>query len=241
LDEGFWPGYYEDVDYCLRALAQGYLTWYCADAVMTHQETSSMIDRATIQRFFHRGRLRMTLKHLAPERWLNEFASAEMGLYLGQHPQDQVIWQTVYLETIPAAPGLLTQSWSPSKEMIQQVVTALARLAQVQWAPSPLPEFEFRSTMPVLGGLLVSFRRLWYGMAAKWAVRHLQHQQQALDETQERQLRQYERQLALLQNQIDQLVLKNAALAQQLLCLHDSRPAGHAGEATEEREGAPER
>lgn len=163
LDEGFWPGYYEDVDYCLRAQAHGYLIWYCADAVMTHQETSSMIDPATIQRFFHRGRLRMTLKHLSPERWLREFAPTEVGLYLGQNPHDQVIWQAVYLETIPAVPTLLTQTWSAQRETIQQVAAMLARLAQVQWTPSLLPEFEFRSTMPVVGGLLAAFRRLvWH-------------------------------------------------------------------------------
>jgi GT2 family glycosyltransferase len=223
LDEGFWPGYYEDVDYCLRAQAHGYLTWYCAEAVMLHQETSSMIEPATIQRFFHRGRLRMTLKHLPPQRWLEEFAPVEMTYYFEQSLQDQVIWQSAYLETIPAVPGLLSQHWGAQKETIQQVVMMLAQLAQVQWAPSLVSEFEFRSAIPVVGGLLAAFRRAWYGIAARWAVRHLQQQQ-------EHYLRRHDQQLTLMQKQIDQLVLKNAALTQQLACLQEGKQAGHASQ-----------
>jgi GT2 family glycosyltransferase len=76
MDEGFWPGYLEDVDYCLRARAAGFGVWYCSQAIYLHYESTST-DTATRSRYYQRGRLRLVLKHLPPERILAEFVPAE--------------------------------------------------------------------------------------------------------------------------------------------------------------------
>lgn len=40
LDEGYWYGF-EDVDFCVRASAVGVTPWVCADAVVTHDESTT--------------------------------------------------------------------------------------------------------------------------------------------------------------------------------------------------------
>lgn len=46
----------------------------------------------------------------------------------------------------------------------------------------PLAEHEFRSNIPVVGWLIAAFRRGWYAVGAKWALRHLMGQQQAINQ-----------------------------------------------------------
>ena len=60
----------------------------------------------------------------------------------------------------------------------------------------PLEEFEFRSTVPVVGRLLVWFRRAWYGVAVKWALRHFLSQQQAINQITREHLQRLEHTLA---------------------------------------------
>lgn len=238
LDEGFWPGYFEDVDYCLRTHKQGFQVWYCADAVLTHQETSSRIERSALIRFYHRGRLRMTLKHQPPQRWLNEFVPAEERYLQGLGASDQQVLQTTYLEMVATAPGLVAHHWQADGALSQAVIDALHRLASInqpgsQTLPLPTPtpalvEFEFASSTPGIGRVISALRRQWYGVAARWAVRYLQQQQENINQQHERQLQQQralllmqEQRLTLLQNQLDQAALKNAALAQQLAQLQE--------------------
>jgi len=42
-----------------------------------------------------------------------------------------------------------------------------------------LTEYEFRSTIPLLGNVVAAIRRMWYAMAARWSVQHLIGQQNA--------------------------------------------------------------
>lgn len=62
----------------------------------------------------------------------------------------------------------------------------------------PLEEFEFRSAVPIVGGLIAALRRTWYAAAAKWAVRHLMYQQQAINRSIVWSLERLERQVAAL-------------------------------------------
>jgi GT2 family glycosyltransferase len=239
LDEEFWPGYFEDVDFCLRVRRQGFQVWYCAAAGVTHQETSSRIERAALTRFYQRGRLRMTLKHLPPQRWLDEFVPAEAAYMQGLGTPDRLLLQTAYLETVLFAPRLLAQIGYSDVRLIARVVQALRDLSQAlhslpsapvaELAVPPLTEFTFMSSAPVIGRWLVGFRQLWYNVAARWAIGHLRDQLAAIHRLYEQQFaqqrrinEQYERQFLLLQHQLDQAVLKNGALAQQLVHLQAS-------------------
>jgi GT2 family glycosyltransferase len=206
LDEGFWPGYFEDVDYCLRVQAAGLRIWYCAKAVLSHQETSSKIDEETIQRFYHRGRLRLALKHLAPTEWQATFLPAEHA----QSLRHTLPLKSAYWDALLAAPQLLRTQWGADDAQILAVLRGLHELLtggpDAAWH---FEEFTFPPSAPLIGAGLSAFRRLWYNVAARWGVRHLQHQ------VQER-LWLPMAQIAVLQHQVDQLALSNAALAQAL-------------------------
>ena len=82
LDEGFWPGYYEDADFCFRVRDAGYEVWYTPDARLIHDESAALSGTRGLQVAFHRGRLRFVLKHLPPQRFLAEFVPAERALFL---------------------------------------------------------------------------------------------------------------------------------------------------------------
>ena len=69
LDEGFYPAYYEDVDFCLRAREAGWEIWYQPEAVVVHQRASST--QALFRSFlFERGHRRLLERwaHLLPRR-----------------------------------------------------------------------------------------------------------------------------------------------------------------------------
>jgi GT2 family glycosyltransferase len=198
LDEGFWPGYFEDMDYCLRTQAAGYQVWYCAEAMLEHQETSSGIAQEVIERFYQRGRLRLSLKHLSPDQWLHEFLPAERRHGMPAN-------QSAILAAMAAAPDLLKTHWQASEQQVQAVLGGLRQLgnfASRQGAEgfSPAP------TAVPSGGAL---RRLWYNVTARRAVQLLQAEQEAAN-------RHHLQHLVALQRQIDELELANSALRQQL-------------------------
>jgi hypothetical protein len=237
LDEAFFPGYYEDVDWCLRARAAGYTVLYAPEAVVQHVESSAEPDRTRIARSYEQGRLRLVLKQLPPARFLGEFVPAEEQHQLPMRSsQTIVVLQALYLAAISSAPGILQASWPADRALIGPVQRALLGLAQQagrvrqqevlaqaqritrQWADLPakpasfpprLTEFVFVSPVPLVGPLISLVRRLWYNVAARWAVRHLQHQQTYINE-------QYTLQIAALQQQIEVLAMQNGVLAQQV-------------------------
>ncbi len=232
LDEGFWPGYYEDVDFCLRVQRAGYEVWYIPDAVLIHRESASRPDSRRRWEAYHRGRLRLVLKYLPPERFLTQFAQAE-----ARH-QPAVVAEVgcrplcrAYLETIVRVPPVLRQHWRAEGGTIKEIVRALQRLHLAAWEaewrvveervtaemeafvaramaeadevvarasvgedageaaafPSvavdvpPLTEWAFDSDTPLVGTLLARIREGWYSVAARWAVRHLMQQQDAIN------------------------------------------------------------
>jgi GT2 family glycosyltransferase len=200
LDEGFWPGYYEDADFCYRVREAGYEVWYVPDAVLVHAETGSLAGTALLSQAFHQGRLQFVLKHLPPARFLGEFVPAEREALLGAAQGETALaLRMAYLRSIPAAAVLYPRRWHVDANAVSRAVKALQQLYQ---HPAPvaapdseaislnqsLSEFEFRSPVPVLGPLIAGARRWWYNVAARWAVGHLARQQEAIN-----------RQVALLQ------------------------------------------
>jgi GT2 family glycosyltransferase len=229
LDEGFWPGYFEDVDYCLRVQATGLRIWYCAEAVLSHQETSSKIDEDTIQRFYHRGRLRLSLKHLSPAQWQESFLPAERQ----QGLRHTLPLKSAYWDALMAAPLLLRTQWAADDGQILAILRGLRELMSGGADPAwHFEEFTFPASTPVIGGVLSAFRRLWYNVAARWGVRHLQHQ------VEERLWLPME-QIAVLQHQLDQLALSNAALAQTVGRL-EAQLGASAPPATAQEDGSSE-
>ena len=76
-----------------------------------------------------------------------------------------------------------------------------------------LREFEFHSTLPVVGFFLARFRSLWYNVAARWAMRHLiwqiNQQQEAINQQQEVYVQ-------FVRQQVMTLTEENALLAREI-------------------------
>jgi GT2 family glycosyltransferase len=218
LDEGFWPGYYEDTDFCYRARQAGYKVWYTPEACLIHHESATLGGSRDLQVAFNRGRLRFVLKHLPPRRFLAEFVPAERALLAsaarGEMAQNL---RRVYVEAVPTAAVLLARRWKASLDATRQVLSALLELYQ-DAAPGPIPaepnlsEFEFESRVPVFGPAIARLRALWYSVAARWAVRHLTQQQQALN-------RHYQYRIEEREAMSLHMVRSLAALSRELSCL----------------------
>ncbi len=85
FDEGYFPAYYEEVDFCLRARASGRRIVYVPDSVALHREASSSGrgSRLFLERY-HRNRLRFVVRHLAARGARARWARAELGWLLGR-------------------------------------------------------------------------------------------------------------------------------------------------------------
>lgn len=103
LDEGFFPGYFEDVDFCYRARQAGYAVWYTPEAVLHHLESASMRrDSFRGHCAYYRNRLRFALKSYSVPCFVQEFAPAEMARITGA-PREEV-----RAATLSAVEGIVT-------------------------------------------------------------------------------------------------------------------------------------
>jgi hypothetical protein len=156
---------------------------------MIHKESPSLSGTPTLHRYLHRGRLRFVLKHLPPQRFLGEFVPAEHAYQQDMQEVMADSLRMVYLESIPVAGSLVPRCWTTDARTVRQVLLALRQLymaspfESVSYEPS-LQDLDFRSELPVIGPLVARLRSLWYGVAARWAVRHLVQQQQVINRQQ---------------------------------------------------------
>ncbi len=134
LDEGFWPGYFEDADFCFRAREAGFEIWYRPEATLRHMESTSIKDPVRRSRFYQRGRMRFLLKHVEPERWLREFVPAEKA-YLppAVFGMESRALRLGYLETMLDAVPILCERWNASARTINEVCAALQELHRASW------------------------------------------------------------------------------------------------------------
>lgn len=228
FDEGFWPGYFEDTDLCLRVHALGYMIWYAGDAVLLHQESASINNLSTRKALYQIGRLRLCLKTLSPQVWLTSFYTAERAA-LAEMAQagESAMLQVAYFQAAAAAPKLLAEHWQADPTTIVQVLERLQALLREVWlisqqtmpqAPQAaladnvaarsalltgeLTDIEFMSPLPVVGPLIAAFRRFWYNIAARWGIMHLRDQQQQINQLQMAQLQYLNNQVMAQQSQI---------------------------------------
>ncbi len=79
LDASFWPGYFEEVDFCFRASDAGFRVCYIPEAVAIHVESTTLRQGSEqYLRAFHGNRLRFVMKRLPPQQFLNEFVPVEL-------------------------------------------------------------------------------------------------------------------------------------------------------------------
>ncbi|MEZ4639906.1 MAG: glycosyltransferase family 2 protein [Caldilineaceae bacterium] len=132
LDEMFWPGYYEDADFCYRARDAGYSVQYVPDAILVHHDHASFRDRQWTRWARLRGRLRFCLKQRSPSFFIDEFLPAEEALREATLNGDVGGGIALaYLEAIPMMVDLWGARATPaqSREAAQRL--------QALYAPSP--------------------------------------------------------------------------------------------------------
>jgi GT2 family glycosyltransferase len=241
LDEGFWPGYFEDADFCFRIREAGFTVRYEPRAVTIHAETTSS-ESATVARAYQQGRIRFLLKHMPPQRFLAEFFLAEKSYQSAAiRGQEDISLPLAYLTSIPIVPRIYHRRWDVGDDVTHQCIAVLRELYQRSWdenwnhmeelsdavaqsmsqgqSPScntALEEFEFRSSVPVLGPLIVQLRSMWYSIAARWGIQHLAQQQDIVNRRQTTFSHVIDVHVCSLEHRVETLVAENAFLAEEI-------------------------
>ena len=136
FDQGFYPAYYEEVDFCFRARKAGYVVRYVPHAVATHHEHAVVGEESDLYlRCFHRNRLRFVLKHRGSRYFLDKLVPAEgVWLQLNHSPRFRCALGSVYLELMLICPELCLEygeAWGD--DMIGALLEALTGLRDQLW------------------------------------------------------------------------------------------------------------
>lgn len=203
LDERFFPGYYEDADYCVRVRQAGYKVRYVPQAVVIHHISTSTSQQWYRQRFYYyRNRLLFLLKYLSVEDFQLRFFPEELHrlktLSRSELPAIQLALSEILSReegqtVFKSLNGLYNMvSWlrstPPNLKPIQDALsqTRNDRYGLIGVAMPVLEEMEsawkikdqpFHSNMPVIGHLVVLFREIWNSVSAKWYTLALFNQQ----------------------------------------------------------------
>jgi GT2 family glycosyltransferase len=99
LDERFFPAYYEEVDFCMRARMAGYQVVYTPRAVASHIEGSSVGQgSARYLRLYHFNRLRYLFKHFNNTWLMRTWLPAELAHIRAVANDDEIeALQSAYL------------------------------------------------------------------------------------------------------------------------------------------------
>ena len=133
LDESFWPGYFEEVDF--RATDAGFRVRYVPDAVAVHVESTTLKQgSAQYIRAFHKNRLRFVFKRMSPKQFVEAFVPAErIWVEQAVTPRERDLMGSVYkLSMLTAAEVYATRSnaaivWSDVQCVLQGLATLWRR------------------------------------------------------------------------------------------------------------------
>jgi GT2 family glycosyltransferase len=207
LDEGFYPGYFEEVDYCFRVRASGRRVVYTPEAVAVHVESTTLgKESQAYLHAYHVGRLRFSLKHLSTEQFLHDFVPSERESLSRVSGQDgRAVMPRVYraaMLTLPQIYALKEDCSAESSGVFQEMVESLTCLSAEVWSQArpreggetvsedPVDELEatgtiheqpFRSNKPIIGPFIAWFRTVWNSVSTRWYVVPMVEQQNAFN------------------------------------------------------------
>ena len=207
LDEDFYPGYYEEVDYCFRARAAGRRILYAPQAVAVHAESTTLGKGSQVYlHAFHLGRLRFVLKHLSSEQFLREFVPSERNSLSRVSGWDRrAVMVQVYRAALLMLPEIRAAKGRGSRvadSLFPEMVDALAGLSAEAWkharrgpggetvnddlvdeldVTSTVHEQSFRSDKAIIGPLIAWFRTMWNSVSTRWYVLPMVEQQNAFN------------------------------------------------------------
>jgi GT2 family glycosyltransferase len=117
FDDAFYPAYFEDVDFCLRAAAAGWEVWYQPDSVVSHARWGS--SEPTLRE------LLWTRAHSAfVERWSTLLAARE-----AEGDVERAVWKAMGepFRVLVVGDRLPNDGAGPARPRTRDVLTALAR------------------------------------------------------------------------------------------------------------------
>jgi len=177
FDEGFFPAYWEESDFCERARRAGARVVVAPQAVVRHAEaTSTGKYSAEFYYYYHRNRLRYAAKWLGwPAIWA-DFRAAERARLSGAPLLDRRVARLVYEQGVPplgalsaADRAVVRDSGAALREghLPADGFAPLAQLIDEALAQAVHTEQQFRSRWPLVARL----RAAWNNVATRWYVR----------------------------------------------------------------------
>jgi GT2 family glycosyltransferase len=101
FDDGFFPAYFEEADFCTRARKAGWEVAVVAEAAaIHHQDPVRQVHDWRFLRMLFRGRARYLIKHYRPRDWIFQFWPAEIRWLLSRDSKRyrrialQALWET---------------------------------------------------------------------------------------------------------------------------------------------------
>ena len=177
FDEGYFPAYLEESDFCERVRRAGYRVITAPDAVVEHAESVSTGKYSPeFYFYFLRNRLRYVAKwHDWPELW-RDFRPAEHARLRNAPLLDRRVARLVYDAGVPALDMpdsaqrvaiLATGQALRVGRLPEDGLDHMAQLLAEAQTNSVHTEVEFRSRLPLVAHL----RRTWNNVATRWYVR----------------------------------------------------------------------
>jgi GT2 family glycosyltransferase len=175
FDEGFFPAYWEEIDFCERVRRAGLRVVVAPQAVVTHHEAASTGKFSpSYYGCYHRNRLRYALKWLPWTEVWHEFRPAEHARLRVAEPLDRRVAELAYRLGAPPLVALSTEQRATVRQWVaglaQQLATddymQLQTLLNEQQANSVHRETVFTSRLAVLARL----RTVWNNIATRWYV-----------------------------------------------------------------------
>ena len=91
LDEGFWPIYFEEVDWCERARRAGWRVAIVPRSVVIHHESqTTKVRSGNFNKMYHRNRIRFLLKNRRLWEWPRVLFTE--GRWFAQHAPWDILW-----------------------------------------------------------------------------------------------------------------------------------------------------
>jgi hypothetical protein len=108
------------------------------------------------------------------------------------------------------------EDWIKTEELVNAISRSLSLGVDASSYDFSLEEFEFRSSIPILGPWVAKLRSAWYSIASRWAVRHLASQQTEINRLQKGIELQQQAYIQSLQKRVEVLSKQTAMLAEEV-------------------------